>query len=43
MLSPKRDLIAVKLFLRLALSGGGPHRGSSTSMAIPRIPLRLPN
>src|SRR5215217_8080064 len=24
MLSPKRDLIAAKLFLRLALSGGGP-------------------
>ena len=25
MLSPKRDLIAAKLFLRLALSGGAPH------------------
>jgi transposase-like protein len=24
MLSPKRDLIAAKMFLRLALSGGGP-------------------
>ena len=24
MLSPKRDLVAAKLFLRLALSGGGP-------------------
>jgi transposase, IS6 family len=24
MLSPKRDLIAAELFLRLALSGGGP-------------------
>jgi transposase-like protein len=24
MLSPKRDLLAAKLFLRLALSGGGP-------------------
>jgi hypothetical protein len=26
MLSPKRDLIAAKLFLRLALFGGGLHR-----------------
>jgi transposase-like protein len=32
MLSPKRDLIAAKLFLRLALSGGGPRPGVTTSV-----------
>ena len=36
MLSPKRDLIAAKLFLRLALAVS--HRGSSMSMGIRRTP-----
>lgn len=38
MLSPKRDLIAAKLFLRLALSGGGPRAGNQR-----RWPSGLPH
>ena len=41
MLSPKRDLIAAKLFLRLALSAGGLRRVSSTSMARPAYPSAI--
>jgi transposase-like protein len=40
MLSPKRDLIAAKLFLRLALSGGGPR---STSTGIRLMPAQSPS
>ena len=43
MLSPKRDLIAAKLFLRLAFSTGGSLRGSSTWTGIQRTPARSPS
>jgi transposase-like protein len=41
MLSPKHDLIAAKLFLRLALAVS--HRGSSMSMGIRRTLAPLPS
>ncbi len=49
MLSPKRDLVAAKLFLWLALSAGGPPPrvinvdGHPAWMAIQRTPVRSPN
>ena len=41
MLSPKRDLIAAKLFLRLALSAAGRRRESSMWTGIRRIPRAI--
>jgi transposase-like protein len=43
MLSPKRDLIAAKLFLQFALSGGGPHPRVINVDGHPAYASALPN
>jgi IS6 family transposase len=43
MLSPKRDLVAAKLFLRLALSGGGPLPRVINVDGHPAYPVRSPS